>query len=743
MTALGERPRTARPATDDPGARAVLMIGAAIDAETAVRQALRAGVVPVAAESEPAAAVASAEALGADVVLADLRLGDAVPQLASALAERPRPVPVVGLWAPGTAATIADAVAAGVAAFARLEGDPEELRRAVAAARPAIPTQPVDVTRDVLDAVATRLRSRDTSDQDALIAEARVRFTAPERLQPVFQPIADLATRRTFGYLALTRFAGEPPAETGRRFAEARQLGLGLELEVAAARRAVGEASCLPDDALLVVKVSCATVASGALADVLLDEHAHRIVLELEGHAQIQDPKAFYDAVDALRCRGARFSVDETGAGFGALDHVLDLSPSFVRLAAGLTRGIDLDRTRRALALSVISFASHLGAGIVADRIETEEELRTLHRLGVHYGLGFHIGRPGPLPARQGQSGTTAVAPADGSLHDAESGTLVWARSAPRRLAVPARARHSLDDTTRAVLTALVRGRPGALAYVAHLDGEAGVMRIVDVEAPDMPVLEPGRTFPLDACLDEAVVAGDAPQTAHGAAVGPAAEMVAALGGAGWAVVPFAGTAERPMATLSMLVTAGGALTDEDVDALRDGGAILRQALDAGNGGEGEAAQALRVLAWRDRVTGLLNATRFGEFFEEANARASGGMGHGHVVHVRLANFDALAQRLGRALADLVRKDVARGLAAHTDHVDVLARVGETTFACLLFGRRASEVEYFCRAIADHVEALARRRGATADLRVGYERLGLGATTAQAWQSAGERAVAL
>ena len=63
-----------------------------------------------------------------------------------------------------------------------------------------------------------------------------------------------------------------------------------------------------------------------------------------------------------------------------------------------LTRGVDYDPPRRALASALISFAAETGATIVAEGIESAAELAALRALGVGYGQGYHLGRPAPLP---------------------------------------------------------------------------------------------------------------------------------------------------------------------------------------------------------------------------------------------------------------------------------------------------------------------------------------------------------
>ena len=80
------------------------------------------------------------------------------------------------------------------------------------------------------------------------------------------------------------------------------------------------------------------------------------------------------------------------------MQHILRLAPDFIKLDMALTRDVDTDLARRALAAALISFATEIGATIIAEGIETEAELSTLRELGVTYGQGFYLGYPAPAP---------------------------------------------------------------------------------------------------------------------------------------------------------------------------------------------------------------------------------------------------------------------------------------------------------------------------------------------------------
>jgi EAL domain-containing protein (putative c-di-GMP-specific phosphodiesterase class I)/GGDEF domain-containing protein len=658
-------------------------------------------------------------------VLVDLREG---VELAREVAAQQPDARIVGLL-DDNAVGAPNALAAGVFAFLNA-GTSSDDARAVLAGRMAMPPDFADA---VLRASARPLnrRERELAPRARLVSQARRGIDAPGALRPVFQPIAKLADRGLYGYLALTRFTGESDERTGRRFAEAHALGLGMDLELAAARTALSQLAPIPDGVALFIKLSCSTLADDRAMELVELNDAPRVVFELAGNPEPAEATAFNHNVAALRDIGVRFSVDETGASFGALDRMLDLAPNFIRLARGLTRDIDTDRTRRALALAVTSFATHLGARVIADAVETAEEFSALKRMGVTYGLGFHIGRPGPLPEIIHET------PTDGDADAIGDGGVLWAVR-PKRATLTLGRAPDFEAAVRTVLRSLADRIPGSVPYVAFLDREAERLRIVDVGATSNATLHPGATFVLADSFDLPAAQGDAPQIAT--VPDEMAPVAAALDLSAYGVVPFGGDKERPMATVSVAAFGRTRVHPETISLLQEAGALIGDALRDEYGTiTHKQEHALRLLSWRDRFSGLNNATRFHEELEAANARpAAGGVGTFALI-VKVANFRALTERMGVGVAEMVLKDAARGIAAQANAVDVLARVGAATFGGVLHGRRAGEVEFLASAVEDLVVETGRRRGATVEVRTSYERLGLGITAGSLWADLAER----
>ncbi|HTU68603.1 MAG TPA: EAL domain-containing protein [Steroidobacteraceae bacterium] len=213
----------------------------------------------------------------------------------------------------------------------------------------------------------------------------------------VYQPIFDIATRRIAGFESLSRFNVEPHQPPDRWFADAAQVGMGTELELAAIRAALRGLPSMPADTYLSVNCSPQTILSPGLALLLDGVDLARVVLEITEHDFIDDYPTLLAALKPLRAGGLCVAIDDAGAGYASLRHVLNIQPEMIKLDVSLTRNIDSDPMRRALASALIAFARESKARIVAEGIETAAELDMLKRLGASCAQGYFLARPMPL----------------------------------------------------------------------------------------------------------------------------------------------------------------------------------------------------------------------------------------------------------------------------------------------------------------------------------------------------------
>ncbi len=263
-------------------------------------------------------------------------------------------------------------------------------------------TKPVD-SRELLARVRALVRSRQAA-VDAMsapgpddVAIRAVILDAIERKQyhPVFQPIVDLETRSVVAFEALTRF--DDGCRPDLRFGEAERVGLGDELALATLAASIREAVELPPAVALHLNVSPQLLTNSDLV-TLLASADRPIVVELTEHDPIDD----YDAaISQLAALGddIRLAIDDAGAGYSSMTHILALRPHEVKLDREWVRGVDVDVARQALIAGLVTFATATETVLVAEGVETESEAAMLTGLGVGHAQGYHLGRPSPTEA--------------------------------------------------------------------------------------------------------------------------------------------------------------------------------------------------------------------------------------------------------------------------------------------------------------------------------------------------------
>jgi EAL domain-containing protein (putative c-di-GMP-specific phosphodiesterase class I) len=244
--------------------------------------------------------------------------------------------------------------------------------------------------------LAMKLRTRMQSDSlqttDRKDRIAAMKVLIAEGPGVVFQPIVELNTIRPVGFEALARFPSDQPPD--QCFADAWSLGLGVELELSAIHAAFNHFNLLGSDEFLAINVSPAVMLDGRFYEVMMDHERDRVVVEVTEHQPIESYDDLNYVCKLLRGEGIRIAIDDAGAGYASLQHILMLAPDIIKIDISLTHDIDHDPVKRALATSLLQFSQETHATVIAEGIETDAELLTLKTLGVPWGQGFHIGRP-------------------------------------------------------------------------------------------------------------------------------------------------------------------------------------------------------------------------------------------------------------------------------------------------------------------------------------------------------------
>jgi EAL domain-containing protein (putative c-di-GMP-specific phosphodiesterase class I)/AmiR/NasT family two-component response regulator len=244
--------------------------------------------------------------------------------------------------------------------------------------------------------LATRFSREEPEREHRRAVGIRVRriLVNPEHLGIAYQPIVDLSDdRRTIGLEALSRFpdgGGDPSCW----FRDAELIGLGVELETTAIRRALEPIDRIPVGVYVAVNTSPAALMSPGFPELFADVDPRRVTVELTEHARVDDYALLRERLDELASAGVRLAVDDAGAGYASLQHILKLRPDVIKLDISITRNIDEEPLQRALAAALVTFASELGASVVAEGVERTEEVVVLTDLGVRYGQGYLFAKP-------------------------------------------------------------------------------------------------------------------------------------------------------------------------------------------------------------------------------------------------------------------------------------------------------------------------------------------------------------
>ncbi len=256
-----------------------------------------------------------------------------------------------------------------------------------------------------LRARASRLEAEVSSERERRHSAERVQQAIEARVRRVldgqgfdvaFQPIVNLQTGAVVGLEALARFEETPPRPPDLWFEDAHRVGLGVEAEICVVSRAIAKWATYSAPGYLAINLSPQALSSERLSRRLLASAAERLVVELTEHTAVDDYAELLKVRAHLKTLGVGLAIDDTGAGISSFQHVLRLEPDVIKLDRSLIQGLDRDPARRALTTALLVLSDALGAKVVAEGVETHEELHALQELGVSQGQGYLLRRPDP-----------------------------------------------------------------------------------------------------------------------------------------------------------------------------------------------------------------------------------------------------------------------------------------------------------------------------------------------------------
>ena len=210
---------------------------------------------------------------------------------------------------------------------------------------------------------------------------------------PVFQPVFDLKNHQVTGFEALTRFVAQPRRTPQHWFNEASDVGLQQALELATLHSALAAVG-LPLNKTIAVNLSPDSILEQQQAIVRALPRNQTIAIEITEHDIIEDYDLVNRALAPLRELGIKLAVDDVGAGFACLKHILLLKPDIIKIDQSIVKAIDHNKDAQAITRAMVTFAQEIQCEVIAEGIETAEELAMLKQLNVAKGQGFLLGAP-------------------------------------------------------------------------------------------------------------------------------------------------------------------------------------------------------------------------------------------------------------------------------------------------------------------------------------------------------------
>lgn len=266
------------------------------------------------------------------------------------------------------------------------------------AVHPGLDPRSVEVLSVVAAVVAEELEADAQRVAHDHAEGVRAVLRGDQPLEVAFQPIFDLRSRRPVCVEALARFPslGCPPDVA---FERARAAGIATDLEILAVERAIATLGRIPAGCRLGVNVGPTTLVSEELHRVIRRVPADRLVVELTEHHAVADYEEVSGASRQLRRHGTPLWIDDVGAGFAGLKHILETEPDGIKIDGALVAGVQGNPAKQAMIAALVAFARATEIAVIAEGVEVVEELDVVTELGITLGQGHHLCRPGPLDA--------------------------------------------------------------------------------------------------------------------------------------------------------------------------------------------------------------------------------------------------------------------------------------------------------------------------------------------------------
>jgi EAL domain-containing protein (putative c-di-GMP-specific phosphodiesterase class I) len=260
------------------------------------------------------------------------------------------------------------------------------------------------VHRALEESFADALREKEREGRRHAVQLARVLHLGLVR--SVYQPVVDIVDQRVIGFEALTRVGSGRFENIEMLFKAAEANDALWSLERLCRRKALEGLPQLGGDQLLFLNIEPDSIHDPQLAgpqflEGLADAglSPRQVVLELTEHSAVKDFVAFRCTLERFRALGFRLAMDDVGSGYAGLQAIAEIAPDFIKADMQLVRGIHESSIKRELIDTIRRFSDSTGITLVAEGVESPEELAALVAVGVRCAQGYLFARPGSPPS--------------------------------------------------------------------------------------------------------------------------------------------------------------------------------------------------------------------------------------------------------------------------------------------------------------------------------------------------------
>lgn len=222
------------------------------------------------------------------------------------------------------------------------------------------------------------------------------------KIKSVFQPIVSLKNGEILGYEALSRITSQKTnLSIEELFNISDQLGCLWQLEKVCRRKAVKSAEYKPTGKKLFLNVDCNVIQDSEFVKGFTKDFLHKhnlktkdVVFEITERHDFENTDLFKKVMKHYQSQGFEISIDDLGSKYSGLNRINCMNPQYIKIDIELVHNIQNSKSQRSLVSMLVKHCNEMNYTLIAEGIETQEELECLHKLGVPYGQGFYLGKP-------------------------------------------------------------------------------------------------------------------------------------------------------------------------------------------------------------------------------------------------------------------------------------------------------------------------------------------------------------